>query len=289
MRIALIGDTHGYVPALEAVLRARRAASPDVVVHCGDFLSTPFSPDPPEETIALLRAEGVRCVCGNGEVYLRDWGTERWGAALALRRRRPDPPDDFLPYVPAGQAELRPEDLAWLRSLPDELVLDGARPGDVYVCHAIPGDPFSGIWPAHLTSTWDSFVTPDMRDAALSRPGVAEADLILVGHAHAPLVQPTLLPNGRMVLAVRGAGVRDDPRTAYWVGYALLTHRGPRLPLGYAEWEVTLAAVPFQPRDPTWTWDQPSRRPTARSDADREGGPRAPEGDGAGQDVGEGC
>lgn len=264
MRIGLIGDTHGYVPALEASLAACRAAAPDLIVHCGDFLSTPFSPDPPGETIALLRAEGVRCICGNGEVYLRDWGTGRWDAALALRRRRPDPPDYFLPYVPAGQAELRPENLAWLRELPDELVLDGGRPGDVYVCHAIPGDPFSGIWPAHLTSTWDNFVTPQVRDAALSRPGVAEADLILHGHAHAPLVQPTLLPNGRMVLAVRGTGVKGELRAAWWVGYVFLTHRGPSLPLGYAEWEVTLGAVPFQPRDPTWTWEQPSRRVTER-------------------------
>ena len=62
MRIGLIGDTHGSVPALEAALAGCRAAGADIVVHCGDFLSTPFSPDAPGETIAVLRAEGVRVV-----------------------------------------------------------------------------------------------------------------------------------------------------------------------------------------------------------------------------------
>jgi len=261
MRIALIGDTHGYLPALEAVLAACRATAPDLVVHCGDFLSTPFTPDPPEETIALLRAEGIRAIIGNGEAYLRDWGTPRYEIDLAQRRERADSPDYFLPYVPAGQAELRAEDLAWLRALPDELVLDGAHPGDIYVCHGMPGNPFSGIWPAHLTSTFDRHITPEMRDAALSRPGLAAADLILCGHTHTPLLQPTELPSGRMALAVRGTGIRSEgtPKVS-WVGYVILTHRGPPLPLRYAEWEIQFVAVPWEPRDDTWTWDQPPRR-----------------------------
>src|SRR5438552_17079952 len=129
MRLALIGDTHGDVPALEAVMAACRRAAPDLVVHCGDFLSTPFTPDPPEETVSFLRAEGIRAIIGNGEAYLRDWGTPRYEVAMAQRRERADSPDYFLHLVPAGQAELRAEDLAWLRSLPDELMLNCTRPG----------------------------------------------------------------------------------------------------------------------------------------------------------------
>ncbi|HLZ09542.1 MAG TPA: metallophosphoesterase [Chloroflexota bacterium] len=261
MRIALIGDTHGYLPALEAAVAACRALAPDLIVHCGDFLSTPFTPDPPEETIALLKAEGISAIVGNGEAYLRDWGTPRYGADLVQRRARADSPDYFLPYVPAGQAQLRADDLAWLRALPDELVLDGARPGDVYVCHGMPGNPFSGIWPSHLTSTFDRHITVEIRDAALSRRGPAEADLILHGHAHSPFVQPTELPNGRTALAVRGTGIRvDDSLQKWWVGYVVLTHRGTSHSLGFAEWDILLGAVPWTPRDPSWTWEQPPRR-----------------------------
>lgn len=56
MRIGLFSDCEGDVAALETALAALRAHTPDVLVHAGDILCCPFSPDPPAETIALLRA-----------------------------------------------------------------------------------------------------------------------------------------------------------------------------------------------------------------------------------------
>jgi hypothetical protein len=253
MRIGLIGDTHGWVPALEAAIAACRDASVDVLVHCGDFLSTPFSPDPPGETIALLRAKGVRCVHGNGERYLMDWGTPRWEETVALRRARSDqPPDYFLGMVAAGQAELTADDLAWLRAVPDELLLDASRPGDVYVCHAMPGNVFNTIWPR--SPEYDANVTDEMRAAALARPAVAGADLILCGHASAPYVQAEELPGRRSALVVRASGWPRQDDAAPRTSVAILT----RAPAG---WEVLLRPLTYTPRDPTWRWDQPSRRP----------------------------
>jgi predicted phosphodiesterase len=249
VRLALIGDTHGYLPALEAVLAACRAAAPDLIIHCGDFISTPFSPDPPGETIALLRSHAVRAICGNGEVYVRDWDTERWEGTLAQRRARADSPDYFLADVPAGQAALSTADLAWLRTVPDELVLDCARPGDVYVCHGMPGNPFSTVWEPH--PVYDGHITAEMRDEALSRPGPAGADLILCGHAHAALVKRTELPNGRTALVVRGGGVEPCPGDdlgAWHTGCAILTHTGGPL-RGYLGWEITIRTLPFVPRN----------------------------------------
>jgi predicted phosphodiesterase len=255
MRIALVSDTHGSVPALEAALAACRAAAPDVIVHAGDLISTPFSPDPPGETIAILRAERVAVVYGNGEVYLRDWNTARWDATLAQRRRRPDPPDYFLSLIPAGVAELTADDLAWLRQLPEELVLDGARPRDVYVCHGMPGNTFATPWDTNPELT--PAFTPGEVAEALSRPGIAAADLILCGHTHYPLIQRTELPNGRTALVVRNCGTAHGPGGTYFAGYALLTHRGPTT-TGYLEWEITVGSVPYQPRHPEWVWSQPS-------------------------------
>lgn len=253
MRIGLIGDTHGWVPALEGAIAACRAASADAVVHCGDFLSTPFSPDPPGETIALLRAEGVRCVHGNGERYLMDWRTPRWQETVALRRARSDqPPDYFLHLVAAGQDELSPDDLAWLRAVPEELVLDATRPGDVYVCHAMPGNPFNTIWPR--SPVYDANVTDEMRAAALARPEVAGADLILCGHASGPYVQVEELPGRRQALVVRASGWPRQPDGRPRISVTILTS-------GAAGWEVRLAPIAYTPRDPTWRWDQPSRRP----------------------------
>jgi predicted phosphodiesterase len=246
-RLALIGDTHGYVPALEAVLAACRAAAPDLIIHCGDFLSTPYSPDPPEESIALIRAGDVRAICGNGEAYLRDWGTPRWDQTLAQRLARPDSPNHFLPSVPDGQAALSAGDLAWLRTVPDELTFDAARIGDVYVCHGMPGNPFTTIWAQD--PRYDAHITAEAGNAALSMPGPAGADLILCGHVHVPLVQHAALPNGRSALVIRAGGVDRDPSGTWHTGCALLTHRGSPLQ-GYSAWEITIQPVPFTPRHP---------------------------------------
>jgi predicted phosphodiesterase len=264
MRIGLISDTHGSLPALEAVLNACRAAACDVIVHAGDFLSSPFSPDPPGESVALLRAESLPVILGNNELYLRDWGTPHWEATLGQRRQRPDSPDFFLPFIPAGQAELSPADLAWLRSLPEELVLDGARAGDVYVCHGMPGNSFVTPWDSDVRYTPPGFQFQEQVATALARPGVADADLILCGHTHQPLIQRTNLPNGRSALVVRCSGGTSTgtPPRAWYCGYAIMTHRAPTA-TSYLEWEITVGTVPYLPRDPTWRWDQPARRSAA--------------------------
>jgi hypothetical protein len=263
MRIGLIGDTHGFLPALEAAIAGCRKAGVDRIVHCGDFLSTPFSPDPPDETIALLRAEGIEAIYGNSEVYLARWNTPDWDATVAQRRRRPDSPDHFLPLVPQGQAVLSDESLAWLRRLPGELVLDCARAGDVYVCHSMPGDPFNGIWDTFSIDE-AGVMRPDPRysvtwrpgeiERVFSRPEVANADLILCGHVPYPLVQRTPLPNGRFALVIRGVGwMRGEPDGSGWmVDYWILDHIGPAS-LGFRAWALERQLCPFRPRDPRRT------------------------------------
>jgi hypothetical protein len=251
MRIGLLGDTHGYVPALEAAIQGCRDAGVDRIIHCGDFLSTPFSPDPPDETIALLRAENVSTITGNGEIYFSHWNTPMWDATLAQRMRRPDSPAHFLPLVAEGQAAFSAHGLAWLRSLPDELVLDCGRRGDVYVCHAMPGDPFSAIWDTDPQYT--PAFEPGEIERVLARPAVAEADLILCGHVPFPLVQRTALPNGRSALVVRGVGwMRGAADGSDWmVDFWVLENIGP-VSLGYKAWTLQRHLRPFRPRNPAW-------------------------------------
>jgi calcineurin-like phosphoesterase family protein len=252
VRLGLIGDTHGYVPALEAAIAGCRDAGVDLIIHCGDFLSCPFSPDPPDKTIALLRSEAITAITGNGEIYLSHWNTPLWGATLAQRLRRPDSPQHFLPFVAAGQAALSSDSLAWLRQLPGELVLDCARPGDVYVCHGMPGDPFSTIWDTDPQFT-PAFQAGEI-ERVLSRPELADADLILCGHVPYPLVQRTPLPNGRTALVVRGVGwMRGVPDGSGWmVDYWVLENVGPAS-LGFGGWALQRQLRPFRPRDPNWT------------------------------------
>lgn len=212
MRIGLVSDCEGSVAALAAALQAIRRHGPDVIVVAGDLLACPFSPDPPGETIALLRAEGVQAIPGNCDRNLVDWGTGRWQHTLWMRLRRADPPDSWLGQVEAGQAAIAPSDLAWLRSLPEEfLVTDG-----VWVCHGMPGNPWNSIWPRD--PFYDSNVSHGDREASLRMLAEADVELVLCGHIGNPREYHDRLPDGRHLRVVRAGPRRSDQ-----VGYAVLT------------------------------------------------------------------
>lgn len=184
---------------------------------------------------------------GNGEVYFMHWGTPQWEETLAQRMRRPDLPGEWLAKVAEGQAAISAENLARLRQLPGELALDCARPGDVYVCHAMPGDPFSTIWDGD--AKYNPAFTGDEIEQALSRPLVANADLILCGHVPYPLVQRTALPNGRTALVIREVGwMRGEPDGAGWTtDYWVLENTGPSSH-GFRAWVMQRHLAESRPR-----------------------------------------
>ncbi len=107
-RIALISDCEGNVGALGAALRSIKQHAPDLIVVAGDILASPFSLDPPSETIALLRSESVQLIPGNTDRYLLDWGTPRWPHTLWMRLRRSDPAGGWPDEMAAGQAGAHP-------------------------------------------------------------------------------------------------------------------------------------------------------------------------------------
>jgi len=213
VRIGLFSDCEGNVAALEAVLGALRGYAPDVTVCAGDILSSPFSPDPPGETVALLRASDVLAVVGNNDRYLIDWGTHRWPHTLWMRLRRSDPLGAWIDQVSAGQALLSSADLEWLRGLPEEVQLDDGR---VYVCHGMPGNCWNSIWPR--SPLYDANVSDMDRAASLRMLGNAE--LALCGHVPEPWEYRDQLPDGRELRVVR-AGPRSDSQ----VGFAVITRR----------------------------------------------------------------
>ena len=213
-RIALISDCEGNVAALQAALRAIKRLAPDSIVVAGDILASPFSPDPPSETIALLRSEPVQAIPGNTDRCLLDWGTPRWPHTLWMRLRRSDPAGSWLDDMAGGQALIAPADLAWLRSLAEEfLVTEG-----VWVCHGMPGNPWNSIWPR--SPIYDANVSAADRDASLRMLANVDATLVLCGHISSPPEYHDQLPDGRDLHVVRA-----DARDAESVGYAVLTRR----------------------------------------------------------------
>lgn len=128
MKIAILADIHGNLPALEAVIAELEHIQPDHVVVNGDLINgIPFS----GEVIDRIRALDWVVVRGNHEFYLLDQGTpravagsddpKRWGQLHWLRDR------------------VRPDQSAYLAMLPDErtFYLHGVQP--LYMTHGLPG------------------------------------------------------------------------------------------------------------------------------------------------------
>src|SRR5215471_8787825 len=116
MKLAVIADTHGNLPALEAVLAdiARRGVTD--IIDLGDCASGPLWP---RETCELLMARGFPTVRGNHD---------RWVATLA-------PADmssgDRYTYGALDETQRR-----WLGELSPSVRLDG----NILAVHARPGD-----------------------------------------------------------------------------------------------------------------------------------------------------
>ena len=129
MRVAVLSDIHGNLPALEAVLAEVEAADVDVVVCGGDVVGGAFSAAVLDRLAAL---PDVRFVRGNGDRMVLE-GTDEFDMDWEKERER-----------------LGEQRLALVASWPltAELELDGL--GRALFCHAVPSadDPiFTRITP----------------------------------------------------------------------------------------------------------------------------------------------
>ena len=128
MRLAIIADIHGNLPALEAVMAELERRQPDVVIVDGDLINAvPYS----GPVVDVIRAQDWLVVRGNHEFYYLNFGTERdvtgsndtdrWGQLHWL-----------VEHLTPGQGQ-------YLAGLPDDLSLwfPGTRP--LRVAHGVPG------------------------------------------------------------------------------------------------------------------------------------------------------
>jgi len=209
MRLAVLSDIHGNLPALEAVLTDIQAqGSPDLYWILGDLVvACPW----PSATLARLRAlPNVEFLRGNTDRYLvtgrrpvatvespEDWtrmpqtlrvreGTFRWAV-------------EHLTY----------QDYEFLRDLPTRLEWDVPDYGPILAVHAAPDDDETNIYPDAPEEHLRAHVAP------------VDARLMLFGHIHRIMdrrVGQVRLVNGGSV----GLPFDGDPRPAY----ALLDFEG---------------------------------------------------------------
>jgi len=111
IRIAIIGDPHGNLPAVEAVLRRLEDESPDAIYHAGDVINGPVS----RRTLELLDSRGIPGVFGNHEEYILQCDgddtperlrSERFNPARCTRRELTD---EQLREIASWPILLRPD------------------------------------------------------------------------------------------------------------------------------------------------------------------------------------
>ncbi|HEY0957047.1 MAG TPA: metallophosphoesterase family protein [Roseateles sp.] len=114
MRLALVSDIHGNLPALEAVVADIARRGVDQVLCLGDNLSGPLLP---RETAQCLMASGWHVMAGNHERQILEWQPGSGGAS-----------DGY------ALSQLGSDELDWVRTLRP---MEQWAP-DVFLCHGTP-------------------------------------------------------------------------------------------------------------------------------------------------------
>jgi predicted phosphodiesterase len=181
MRIAVISDVHGNLPALEAVLAAIGVERVDLTVNLGDLLSGYVQP---AQTADRLMAAGLVTVAGNHERQVLTFGPERIGMADRLTKE-----------------VLSERHFAWLRSLPGTV----SPVAGVLAFHGTPSDDLQYL----LHTVEPSGVRDATVDEVVGRLGeVSGFDLLLCGHTH--VAGSMWLPGGALVV---------NPGSVGWPAY----------------------------------------------------------------------
>ena len=181
MRIAVLSDVHGNLPALDAVTADIAGRDADVVVNLGDLLSGAVQP---RETADRLMDLDLPTVAGNHERQLLTLSPDRMGASDRL-----------------AHDTLTDRHREWLARLP--LTLQPAE--GVLAFHGSPTDDLVYL----LESVGPDGARPATRDEVVERLGAAaDVPLLLCGHTH--LQRSMRLPTGALVV---------NPGSVGWPAY----------------------------------------------------------------------
>ncbi|MFO7651095.1 MAG: YfcE family phosphodiesterase [bacterium] len=189
MRVALIGDVHANLPALEAVLEHAHRLGVDAVWNVGDLVG--YGPQP-DEVIRRLRREHAVSIAGNYDLKV-----------LAVGKGKPPKtkaPEKRLAFRWAWE-HLSKSSRDYLKGLAEEarFELEGRR---ILLTHGSPAD----------REEYVGEQTSDKRLGELAE--IAGADIIVSGHKHRPARREH---EGCLFVNTGSVGRPDDsdPRASY--------------------------------------------------------------------------
>lgn len=231
MRIAIVSDIHGNLPALQAVVAHMQRYGVEHVVNLGDSLSGPLLP---LETAQFLMAQPWTHLAGNHERQLLTLEPQRMGLS------------DRYAY-----AQLTPAVRDWLRSLPSTLQWST----ELLLCH---GTPHSDVhyWlesldghalrAATAQEIAERLSGPSSLTEATEKTNIVSSPVIACGHTHVPRVVRTA--SGQLIVNPGSVGVPaydDDVPVPHVVETGSPDARYATLEWHAGQWTASLHAVPY--------------------------------------------
>ena len=174
MKIAVISDIHGNLPALTAVLAEIDQAGIRQIINCGDTLAGPLDAARTAELLMARPFPGIPMIAGNHERQM-----------LTLPAHKLNASDT------CALGEISNAQRDWLATAPPTRWLAD----DVFVCHGTPHSDLQG-WLETVTNDFGQHGSLGVRAATpaevLERLGTDlhadKASLIFCGHTHVPRV-----------------------------------------------------------------------------------------------------
>jgi predicted phosphodiesterase len=214
MRVAILADIHGNLPACEAVMDDIKRQSPDFIVAAGDLALRGAHP---RETVDLLFDRCDAWLMGNTDCYIA--GNYLGGAY----REKEHWKTDLLQWT---RNELGDERVKRLGALPFSVRYSPRRGQDLYVCHANPRNLEDSLEPTMSEEELRGYLQH------------LDAAAVAFGHLHFPYRRRV----GRMLIAdVASAGIpRDGDLRPAW-GMFTYTPRGWRVQIRRVRYPVRRA------------------------------------------------
>ena len=193
MKVALIGDVHANLPALEAVLEDAHQRGVEEVWNIGDFVGYGAFPD---EVVRRLQQEKALSIIGNYDIK-----------ALKVKKKKKKWKNSKMPEkwfaFNCAYDNLSEPSREYLKSLPEELRLEVASKR-ILLTHGSP-------------AANDEYVGENTSEERLRELAeLADADIIICGHSHQPFKRKF---EGVWFINTGSVGRPDDgdPRACYAV------------------------------------------------------------------------
>lgn len=241
MRLAIVSDIHGNLPALEAVIADFAELGVDGIVNLGDIVSGPLWP---AETADRLMALNWPTLAGNHERQVLQPIDERMSASDRHAAER-----------------LTERHRSWLAALPKHLDL----PGGLHCCHGTPTSDLH-YFIETVTDDFGHGASRGLRvataDELHDRAAGMRAALILCGHSH--VARDVKLDDGLHVANPGSVGLQaydDDHPHVHHVEAGTPHARYALIEQQASGWHVALRAVPYD-------WESAARQAERNGRAD---------------------